>query len=256
MIVKTKIQALEKERTEFLVRGNTTSENIELFHGDCRAIFPTIAERLKKQGVISKVLIITDPPYNIKFQKYNDYNDNLPDVDYIKMMSMFKGYASAIIQYPEEMQSLIYPAIGKPIKSLCWCYNSNISKAFRLINIYHAKPDFKRVTQPYKNPTDSRVIRRIQHGSSGSSIYDWFSDIQLEKNVSKDKSSHPCQFPVALIERLILLINGLNKNTIIIDPFMGVGSTGIACKRMGLKFIGIEISKKYFDLAQQRICKK
>ena len=82
-------------------------------------------------------------------------------------------------------------------------------------------------------------------------MYDWFSDIQLEKNVSKGKSSHPCQIPVALMERLILLLT--NESSIVIDPFMGVGSTGQACRNLNRRFVGIEISKKYYKLARSRL---
>ena len=100
--------------------------------------------------------------------------------------------------------SLIYPALGKPDEVLAWCYNSNISRAFRLINIYNAKPDYNMIRQPYKNPDDKRVKNLIKHGSTGTGMYDWFADIQLEKNVSKGKNSHPCEIPVALTERHFL----------------------------------------------------
>mgnify|MGYP003556170271 FL=1 len=44
-----------------------------------------------------------------------------------------------------------------------------------------------------------------------------------------------------------------NKNDIVFDPFMGVGSTGAACLKTGRDFIGIEIEKNYYDLAKQRL---
>ena len=51
----------------------------------------------------------------------------------------------------------------------------------------------------------------------------------------------------------ILVTNSSNKDDIILDPFMGTGATGIACLESGRKFIGIEIDKKYFDIAIKRI---
>jgi len=62
--------------------------------------------------------------------------------------------------------------------------------------------------------------------------------------------THPHQKPVSLIE---YLINRLPNKEIIIDPFMGSGTTGVACINLGRKFIGIEIEPKYFDIACERI---
>jgi len=70
-----------------------------------------------------------------------------------------------------------------------------------------------------------------------------------ERIVDKSGSAiHPTQKPVELIERL-LQIGGQT----ILDPFMGSGTTGVACANLGRKFIGIEIEEKYFDIACERI---
>lgn len=49
------------------------------------------------------------------------------------------------------------------------------------------------------------------------------------------------------------IIGILPKDAIIVDPFMGSGTTGVACKELGRDFIGIEIDKQYFDIANERI---
>ena len=59
---------------------------------------------------------------------------------------------------------------------------------------------------------------------------------------------HPHQKPVALLERLVRKCKGT-----ILDPFMGSGTTGVACANLGRKFIGIEIEPKYFEIACERI---
>ena len=253
LMVKKRVKDSEKERKKILRQSDSVSlpDNVKLYHGDSRKLFPDILKSVKKQSPDADIIVISDPPYNINFAGYDKYADNLPDAEYITMMKMFRGLKTAIIQYPEEMMSLIYPALGKPDEVLAWCYHTNINRAFRLINIYNTKPDFSQSRQPYKNPTDKRVRRRMIHGSSGAKMYDWFADIQLEKNVSKDKISHPCQVPVALMERLILLLT--TESSIVIDPFMGVSSTGIACQNLGRNFIGIELSKKYINIAKNRL---
>jgi site-specific DNA-methyltransferase (adenine-specific) len=61
--------------------------------------------------------------------------------------------------------------------------------------------------------------------------------------------SHPHAKPVDLLEKLIAPA----KAEVICDPFMGSGTTGVACANLGRKFIGIEIERKYFDIACERI---
>ncbi len=61
--------------------------------------------------------------------------------------------------------------------------------------------------------------------------------------------THPNEKPVGLIERLL----GWCPPGVILDPFMGSGTTGVACAKLGRKFIGIEIEPKYFDIACKRI---
>ena len=66
----------------------------------------------------------------------------------------------------------------------------------------------------------------------------------------QDGKEHPTQKPIALMKWCIDLLD--NPQTIL-DPFMGSGTTGVACMNLGRKFIGIEIEPKYFDIACQRI---
>ena len=68
---------------------------------------------------------------------------------------------------------------------------------------------------------------------------------------SKDKRFHPTQKPSELVELLIKEYS--NENDIIFDPFMGSGTTGIACIRANRNFIGFELDDKYFEIAKSRI---
>ena len=62
---------------------------------------------------------------------------------------------------------------------------------------------------------------------------------------------HSCQKPLTILEKIIKTSS--NENDIILDCFMGSGSTGVACKHTNRKFIGIELDEKYFDIAKKRI---
>lgn len=101
----------------------------------------------------------------------------------------------------------------------------------------------------YKNPTDKRIKARIERGITGGRLYDWWNINQV-KNVSKKEIGHPCIMPVEVMERIVGI---LPEDYIIIDPFLGSGTTGIACKKLGRDFIGIEMDEDYFNIAEQRI---
>ncbi len=62
---------------------------------------------------------------------------------------------------------------------------------------------------------------------------------------------HPTQKPIRLLKHLIKIAS--NEGDVVLDPFMGVGSTGVAALEMNRKFIGIEIDKAYFEAAQRRL---
>ena len=65
-------------------------------------------------------------------------------------------------------------------------------------------------------------------------------------------TGHPSQKPERLMVDVVAHISK-NKHETILDPFMGSGTTGVACANLGRKFIGIEIERKYFDIAVERI---
>ena len=71
--------------------------------------------------------------------------------------------------------------------------------------------------------------------------------------VTKVKNNHPTVKPLALMKYLCTLLKMPNSNQIILDPFMGSGTTGMACKSLGINFIGIEKEQEYVEIARKRI---
>jgi site-specific DNA-methyltransferase (adenine-specific) len=65
------------------------------------------------------------------------------------------------------------------------------------------------------------------------------------------KPEHETQKPIKLMKELVMLFS--NPEQTVLDPFMGSGTTGVACVKLGRKFIGIELDDKYFDIACRRI---
>ncbi|GAA7584738.1 hypothetical protein JP0028_02320 [Helicobacter pylori] len=66
-----------------------------------------------------------------------------------------------------------------------------------------------------------------------------------------ERVKHPTQKSLALMEKIISIHT--NPNDIVLDPFMGSGTTGLACKRLERNFIGIESEKEYFQIAKKRL---
>ena len=216
--------------------------NYKLINGDC-------LEALKNID-LSKCIFVSDPPFNINYH-YKEYNDNKSEEEYYKWLSdIFGTNKQVIIHYPESLYKYAFKIGMFPEKVISWVYNSNTAKQHRDIAFFGIKPDLRKVGQPYKNPTDKRIAKRIAEGKQAR-LYDWWNVNQV-KNISKEKTKHPCQMPLKVMKNIIGI---LPSGYTIVDPFMGSGTTGLACKELGIDFIGIELDKSYFDIAKERIDK-
>lgn len=194
-------------------------------------------------------IIVIDPPFNIGYH-YNEYKDNKKEDEYFtELAKLIKDKMAVVIHYPESLHKLSIKLGYAPTRIVSWVYNSNTGKQHRDIAFYNVKPDFRKVLQPYKNPNDKRIAERIAKGIGGVRLYDWWNINQI-KNVSKKGITHPCVMPVKVMTNIIGI---LPENYTIVDCFMGSGTTGIACKKLGRDFIGIELNKVYYEEAKQRI---
>ena len=104
------------------------------------------------------------------------------------------------------------------------------------------------LVKKYKNPKDKRIQKRIAEGKKAR-LYDWW-EINQVKNVSAEKTEHPCQMPLEVMRRIIGI---LPEGYTIIDPFLGSGTTALACIEHGKDFIGIEVDPMYLEIANKRI---
>ena len=211
----------------------------QILQGDCLEILQTIKEDF---------IIVTDPPFNVGYH-YNRYKDNLNEDDYYEWLGeVFKFAPFVVIHYPESLYKIAFQTGHFPEKVISWVYNSNTAKQHRDIAFFNVKPNFKKLEQPYKNPNDKRIKKRIADGKQARG-YDWWNINQV-KNVSKDKTSHPCQMPLQVMENIIKL---LPENILIVDPFAGSGTTLLACKNLGRRYLGIELDEKYVDIINKRL---
>ena len=241
---------------------------MKLYNGDCIEVM----QNLIKQGV--KVdAIITDPPYGttackwdsvIPFDKMWDclnrlikengaiclfgnepfssllISSNLKGfkyrIDWDKQVPSGMGYAKyRPMQQTEDIavftkngsKTVYYPQMikrEKPIKSGGNTIQAGVYSGFKCVG---EGKEYKKIYE-YKNPTTLISFQKVRNGAV-----------------------HPTQKPVALLEYLIKTYT--NEGETVLDFTMGSGTTGVACKNLNRKFIGIELDKKYFEIAEKRI---
>ncbi len=193
-------------------------------------------------------LIITDPPYNIGVN-YGKYKDKRKD--YYKWLNkvlkecerVLKPNGSLyLINYPEVASRILINFNTKMIHRnwITWHYPSNIG---------HSKNNFTRSQRTILFYTKGNKF--IFNLKEGEVIQD-FLQFNLVKNVSKEKvKGFPNQIPLKLI--LLLIDLSSNKGDLILDPFMGSGTTAVACKKLGRNFIGFEVNDDYVKIAEERL---
>ena len=98
----------------------------------------------------------------------------------------------------------------------------------------------------FKGPNKGQLSSNPK-GKNPSDVW----DIPNVKSNHVEKENHPCQFPVGLVERLILALT--NKGDAVLDPYLGVGSTAVAALIHGRRALGCDIEEEYVNVAWQRI---
>lgn len=217
---------------------------INLLNGDCLQL-------LKDIKTSSVDLVLTDPPYNIA----RDNNFNTMGRAGIDFGEWDKD--ADILSYIVEA-SRVLTKNGSLICFNDWKNLGDISK-FAEANGFDTK-DMIRLekSNPMPRNRDRRYITdyecAIWFTKKGAK---WVFNRQDDKYQrpkfvhSIDKGLHPTQKSLKLMEELVKIHS--NEGQVILDPFMGSGTTGLACKNLNRKFIGIEKDEAYFKIAENRI---
>ena len=206
--------------------------------GDCLKLLKKIPDQ-------SIDLIITDPPYGINYlsnyyKEGNPFNkiegDQKLDLSYAKeLFRVLKDDCACFvfIRYDKRNEFIKAFKDFKLKNELIWVKNNwtagdltgNFGNQYETI-LFLVKGDFKLKSKRYSN-------------------------ILKFDRVSPDKLQHPTEKPVKLIEKLIKCAS--NTNDLILDPFLGSGTTAVACKILERDFIGFEISQEYCKVANKRL---
>jgi len=256
------------------IEGLVSQGNVEpYFQTDSLLIYH--ADFLKidcvEEGTID--LIVTSPPYNVGI-KYNSHNDKMPDEDYLsftrkwltKCYKLLKEDGRFCLNIPLDRnvggQQSICADITTIAKQVGWRYHSTIIWHKRNVSKRTAWGSWLSASAPYViAPVEVIVIlyKERWKKTSGSGISDITKDeyIKLTDGLwvftgeSKKRVGHPAPFPVELPRRCIKLFTFVGDT--VLDPFLGSGSTLIACALTNRKGIGIEIDRNYCELAKRRL---
>lgn len=261
---------------ELEVKTTFSKENhVTLYLGDCLDFLQQIPDE-------SIQLIITSPPYNIG----KEYEER---IDIEKYIFQQNRVISECIRTLKDEGSICwetgnYVFNGEIVPLDILLYNCFKSKGLQLRNriIWHFGHglhcskrfsgryetilwftksdsyvfdlDAVRIPQKYPNKKYFKGpnIGKYSSNPKGKNPSDIW-DIPNVKSNHVEKTCHPCQFPIALVQRLVLALT--KENDIVFDPFMGVGSTIIAALINNRKVAGAEIQKKYYDVTIDRIIK-
>jgi len=230
----------------------------ELYNGDCL----TVMDNLIKYNI--KVdAIITDPPYNligklgsIHLFRQNELDGN--DTYSEKTMSFDKDFDQ--LMWLSKIKQILKPG-GNIIIFNDWENMGDISKELKKMSLNVKSLNHWQKTNPqpaeWKRrfvPGREYFIHAIKKGSytfNVDKLHKGVFELSLTPGNEKKHGKHPNQKPIQLMSDLIKILT--NENDIILDPFMGSGTTGVACKQLGRNFIGIELDETYFNIAKERI---
>ena len=219
---------------------------IKLLHGDCLQLLKDIPDK-------SIDLVVTDPPYIIETSGAGIYKQ--ADKRYIRELDAMKdGFSETVL---DELCKKM-----KKINIYFFCSQKQIVPLLEYF-VRQRKCNWNLLTWHKTNPvpacgnkylTDTEFIlffreRGVKiHGDFKSKFTYYVTPLN---QTDKKKFGHPTVKPITIVQNLIL--NSSEEKDIVLDPFMGSGTTGVACVNTRRQFIGMELDEVYFATAKQRI---
>jgi len=188
-----------------------------LYHGDCLEIMPHLEP---------VDLVLTDPPYGVGFN-YKQYDDTK------------KNHAMKIGQWFEAFKKK-----SNIVAVSCGIVNIWKWPQADWVLCWH-KP-FSVGHSPFGANNWEPVLVYIDKGRRCERQSDYFNATFIKNN-----NKHPCPKPIAWAFEGLRILSKINE--IILDPFLGSGTTAVACERLNRRWIGVEISEKYCEIAVKRI---
>ncbi len=137
----------------------------------------------------------------------------------------------------------------KPINSDLYL-NQAQEYIFHFTKRGNTKLDKLSIGVPYQDKSNIERWSRKEDKRDRGNI--WFIPYETKVGGFKNPILHPAEFPVKL-PYMCIKLHGVSNDMVVYDPFMGIGSTALACKLIGVKYVGTEIDEKYIEIAEKRI---
>jgi len=243
--------------------GDAASKNFVLYNEDCELALPKIQET-------SVDLLLTDPPYNLGlFMKSRGTNmgklrenhfavsgwDQL-DVDlWTEKMDSFFENAARVMKPRGSMIVFMSLIKAQTIIELA----TKRGFYYKTTGIWHkTNPLPRNMNLQFVNSTEAWLYF-VYKGTTGTfnnqnKVVHDYVETSVVPLSEKKLGKHPTQKPIALMEHFVRLLT--NEGDTVLDPFMGSGSSGVASRNLGRRFLGIEMSTEYYNLAKERMsCK-
>ena len=273
IIVEKTEEALEALAT-VLGRPYFSSPGFILFHRDC-----VESMQLLKDAEWNTDLTITSPPYNIgkeyesslSYEKYVEWCAQWM-VDIHSLTSPTGSFWLNLGYFEIPGQGMCVPISyllwnKSPfylLQEIVWHYEAGVSTSKRLCPrnekwLFYVKnpeqytfklDDIRDPNVKYPKQKKNGKFRCNPLGKNPSDVWLFPKVTSGEKRSSKERTAHPAQFPLAVVERIVLACS--DKGQIVLDPFAGSCSTGIACHGLGRIFVGFEVQEKYCELSVER----
>lgn len=211
--------------------------------------------------------IITDPPYNLgQFMHKRNTNlvkmranqfayagwDNFEYEDWERSMVAFLKECSRILKKKGAL--IVFMAVIKVADIIRFAQETELY--YKTTGVWHkTNPMPRNMNIQFINSTECWLYF-VNKGTSGTfnnggkPIHD-FIESSVCPNSEKKQGKHPTQKPLKVLSQLIEFVT--NSNDIILDPFMGSGSTCIAAQRLNRRYIGIELNEEYYNIAKRRM---
>jgi site-specific DNA-methyltransferase (adenine-specific) len=231
-------------------------ENTMILTGDC-------LEKLKSIQNETIDLIILDPPYNLSMDSW----DRFTSEKYIRLLELVSNECKRVIKNTGSLWcfsgwssvEVVRQQFGRNFKLRNWIIWDRIKGRGAKTNFISTREDILWFTKSddYTFNKQSSTIKKKtggmgkKNGDAFRKLSNVWTDISPIVPWSKERMAHPTQKPVKLIERIIKVSS--NENDVILDPFAGSGTTGVACKNLNRNFILIEKEPEYIDIINKRL---
>lgn len=234
--------------------------SIRIYNDDC-------LEVMREIETSSVNLLLTDPPYNLgKFMKSRNAGifrmrdnhfvasgwDDLEYTEWTEQMSQFFNQSYRVLKKGGAL--VVFMSLMKLETIISLAMEAGFY--YKTVGIWHkTNPMPRNMNITFVNSTEAWVyfLKDAASGTfnnDGKMIHDHL-ETSITPMSEKKYGKHPTQKPLKLLENLVSVLS--NPNDVVLDPFMGSGSTGVAALKQGRKFIGVELDKNYFEITQKRL---